>query len=164
MDEQKVKETLISWRHTLHAHPETAFEEVETARFVADKLRAMGCTVHEGIGGTGVVADLTVGDGKKVIGLRADMDAINVKEVGTPTYQSQNPGKMHACGHDGHMTILLGAMTLLAESKNFNGTVRAIFQPAEEPGKGAKAMIDDGLFEKYPVDEIYGLHNIPFLP
>lgn len=84
MDEQKVKETLISWRHTLHAHPETAFEEVETARFVADKLRAMGCTVHEGIGGTGVVADLTVGDGKKVIGLRADMDAINVKEVGTP--------------------------------------------------------------------------------
>lgn len=91
MDEQKVKETLISWRHTLHAHPETAFEEVETARFVADKLRAMGCTVHEGVGGTGVVADLTVGDGKKVIGLRADMDAINVKEVGTPTYQSQNP-------------------------------------------------------------------------
>lgn len=94
MDEQKVKETLISWRHTLHAHPETAFEEVETARFVADKLRAMGCNVHEGIGGTGVVADLTVGDGKKVIGLRADMDAINVKEVGTPLI---NPRILEKC-------------------------------------------------------------------
>lgn len=164
MDEEKVKKTLISWRHTLHAQPETAFEEVKTASFLADKLCAMGCTVHEGIGGTGIVADLTVGDGEKVIGLRADMDAINVEEKGAFSYRSAVPGKMHGCGHDGHMVILLGAMWLLSESRNFNGTVRAIFQPAEEPGKGTQAMIDDGLFEKYPVDEIYGLHNIPFLP
>ena len=169
MDEQKVKETLISWRHTLHAHPETAFEEVETARFVADKLRAMGCTVHEGIGGTGVVADLTVGDGKKVIGLRADMDAINVKEVGTPTYQSQNPGKMHACGHDAHMAMALTAAVyvdcVLRERPGELGrNVLFVFQPAEETTGGAKTVCESGVFERYHVDRIFGFHVWPDLP
>ena len=99
-----------------------------------------------------------------MIGLRADMDAINLKETTGLPYQSLNPGKMHGCGHDGHITALLGAMLLLSERRNFNGTVRCIFQPAEEPGKGSRAMIDDGLLEKYPMDEIYGIHNAPFLP
>lgn len=164
MTQEELKVKLTEWRHYLHAHPETAFEETNTAAFVAEKLREMGLTVHEHIGGTGVVADLKVGDGPQVIGLRADMDAINLKETTGLPYQSLNPGKMHGCGHDGHTTALLGAMLLLSERRNFNGTVRCIFQPAEEPGKGSRAMIDDGLFEKYPMDEIYGIHNAPFLP
>ena len=127
--------------------------------------------IDETGGYTGAVAVLETGRLGPVTAFRSDMDCVLVTESDSPDhlptacgFSSKRPGFMHACGHDGHMTILLGAMTLLAESKNFNGTVRAIFQPAEEPGKGAKAMIDDGLFEKYPVDEIYGLHNIPFLP
>lgn len=164
MNKEQLLNQMKEWRHYLHARPETAFEEVNTARFVAGKLREMGLTVYEGIGGTGVVADLTCGNGKKIIGLRADMDAINLQETGACTYKSQTNGKMHACGHDGHTTTLLGAMKLLSESKDFNGTVRCVFQPAEEPGKGSQAMIDDGLLEKYPIDEIYGLHNAPFLP
>lgn len=163
MNTAELKEQMIEWRHYLHAHPETAFEEKNTSEFVANKLEEMGLEVHRGIGGTGVVADLKVGDGTDIIGLRADMDAINLTETGDVPYKSQNPGKMHGCGHDGHTTTLLGAMKLLSESRDFNGTVRCVFQPAEEPGKGAQAMIDDGLFEKYPVDEIYGLHNTPFL-
>lgn len=162
MTQEELKVKLTEWRHYLHAHPETAFEETNTAAFVAEKLREMGLTVHEHIGGTGVVADLKVGDGPQVIGLRADMDAINLKETTGLPYQSLNPGKMHGCGHDGHITALLGAMLLLSERRNFNGTVRCIFQPAEEPGKGSRAMIDDGLLEKYPMDEIYGIHNAPF--
>ena len=156
MTQEELKVKLTEWRHYLHAHPETAFEETNTAAFVAEKLREMGLTVHEHIGGTGVVADLKVGDGPQVIGLRADMDAINLKETTGLPYQSLNPGKMHGCGHDGHITALLGAMLLLSERRNFNGTVRCIFQTAEEPGKGSRAMIDDGLLEKYPMDEIYG--------
>ena len=123
-----------------------------------------GIEVHNNIGGTGVIGSLTVGNGSKVIGLRADMDAINMQETGALAYSSQNSGKMHACGHDGHVATLLGAARLLVERENFNGTVRFIFQPAEEPGKGARAMIDDKLFETHPMDEIYGLHNAPFLP
>lgn len=164
MDEKKLKEQLIEWRQYLHMHPETAFEEMNTAKFVANELRKMGLTVYEGIGKTGIVADLKAGEGKTVIGLRADMDAIQLEETGVLPYKSQNAGKMHACGHDGHTATLLGAMKILSESRRFNGTVRCIFQPAEEPGKGSKAMIDDGLFEKYPIDEIYGLHNVPFIP
>ncbi|MPM21342.1 Hippurate hydrolase [bioreactor metagenome] len=123
----------------------------------------MGLDVTEGVGKTGVVASLTVGDGKKVIGIRADMDAINLTEASTHDHISKNAGKMHACGHDGHTVTLLGAAKLLSESKDFSGTVRFIFQPAEEPGYGAKAMLEDGLLERFPMDEIYGLHNAPSL-
>ncbi|WP_304509398.1 M20 aminoacylase family protein [Anaerotignum sp.] len=164
MDSRDLKKQLIIWRHMLHQNPETAFEEKKTAEFVAEKLKELGMEVHTGIGGTGVVASLSAGDGKAVIGIRADMDAINLKELSDHDHVSKNAGKMHGCGHDGHTATLLGAAVLLAETKNFNGTVRFFFQPAEEPGHGAKAMMDDGLFEKYPVDEIYGLHNAPFLP
>lgn len=148
----------------MHQIPETAFEEIETSKFVSEKLREMGYEVETGIGKTGVVASLTVGDGNESIGLRADIDAINMQETNSFSYTSKTPGKMHACGHDGHTTMLLGAAKLLAERKDFNGTVRLIFQPAEEPGKGAQAMIDDGLFERFPIDEIYGLHNMPSIP
>lgn len=164
MEKGEMIRLMKEWRHYLHMHPETAFEETNTADFIAGKLLEMGLTVHRNIGGTGIVADLKAGNGSDVIGLRADMDAINMQETGEPEYKSVNPGKMHACGHDGHVVTLLGAMMLLTESKDFNGTVRCVFQPAEEPGKGARAMIDDGLFVKYPMDEIYGLHNTPFLP
>lgn len=164
MKNETLVSELIEWRKYLHENPELAFEEVNTAKFVAEKLIEMGYDVNTGIGKTGVVASLTVGDGTEIIGLRADMDAINMIEKGELLYSSKNAGKMHACGHDGHTVTLLGAAKLLSERQNFNGTVRFIFQPAEEPGKGAQAMIDDGLFEKYPMDEIYGLHNAPFLP
>lgn len=155
---------LKEWRHHLHMHPESAFEEKETAKFIAAKLTEMGLEVHKNVGGTGVVASLKVGSSEEVIGLRADMDCINLDECGEIQHSSRNVGKMHACGHDGHVTTLLGAAQILCERKNFNGTVRFVFQPAEEPGKGARAMIDDGLFERFPMDEIYGLHNMPNLP
>jgi len=156
---------LKSWRHELHRHPETGFEELRTSDFVAERLSSMGMEVHRGIGGTGLVANLRVGDGKGAIGLRADMDALAIHE-NAPERQhaSRKEGKMHACGHDGHMAMILGAARLLAERRNFNGTVRFIFQPAEEHGRGAKAMMQDGLFERFPVDAIYGAHNMPGLP
>jgi len=158
-------EQLTRWRHHLHQNPETGFNENKTADYIATILGAMGLQVQRGIGGTGVVASLTLGDGKGVIGLRADMDALAITETaeGRP-HQSQTPGCMHACGHDGHMTMLLGAAQLLLERRNFNGTVRFIFQPAEEHGRGAIAMMKDGLFERFPVDEIYGVHNMPGMP
>jgi amidohydrolase len=152
---------LKEWRHYLHMHPESAFEEKNTSEYIAQVLTDMGLDVHKNIGGTGLVANLAFGDGKGVIGLRADMDANQITEKGERPYRSQNQGVMHACGHDGHMATLLGAAKLLSERKNFNGTVRFIFQPAEEPGKGAKTMIEDKLFERFPVDEIYGMHNMP---
>ncbi|WP_018704979.1 M20 aminoacylase family protein [Siminovitchia fordii] len=155
---------LIEWRRYLHAHPECAFEEINTSEYIAKVLTDMGLEVHRNIGGTGIVANLTVGDGKSIIGIRADMDAIQLTENGKHPYTSQNPGQMHACGHDGHMTTVLGAAKLLTERKNFNGTVRFIFQPAEETGKGAIAMMQDGLFERFPVEEIYGMHNMPGMP
>lgn len=163
MDNETFVNQLTQWRHYLHEHAESAFEEVETSEFVAQTLEKMGYEVHRNIGVTGVVASLTVGDGKEVIGLRADMDAIKMRECSDVPYTSKNEDRMHACGHDGHTTTLLGAAKLLMERKNFNGTVRFIFQPAEEPGQGAIAMINDGLFERFPVDEIYGLHNMPQL-
>jgi hippurate hydrolase len=156
---------LVRWRHHLHRHPETGFEEVQTADYVASVLKALGLEVHRGIGGTGLVANLTAGDGKGVIGLRADMDALAITEAAEGrAHASQTPGRMHACGHDGHMAMVLGAAQLLRERRNFNGTVRFIFQPAEEHGRGARAMMDDGLFERFPVDEIFGAHNMPGLP
>lgn len=164
MSNKEFVNQLVEWRRYLHENPETAFEEINTAKFINEKLVEMGYDVEAGIGKTGVVASLTVGDGQEVIGLRADIDSINMMEKGELSYASRNPGKMHACGHDGHTATLLGTAKLLMERKNFNGTVRFIFQPAEEPGKGAQAMIDDGLFTRFPIDEIYGLHNFPSLP
>ena len=160
--DEPLHDQLSGWRRQLHAMPETGFEEAKTSAFVASVLKALGLEVHTGIGGTGLVANLKVGDGKGVIGLRAEMDALNITEVPTDrAYASVTPGKMHACGHDGHMSIVLGAARLLRERQDFDGTVRFIFQPAEEHGRGAKAMMDDGLFARFPVDEIYGLHNMP---
>lgn len=159
-----LNELLRSWRHQLHTHPETAFEEVRTAAFVAEKLKEMGVEVFTGIGGTGVIGRLKVGDGEKTVALRADMDAIPLNEEGTAAYKSQCPGKMHGCGHDGHTVTVLGAAKLLSESRDFNGTAIFLFQPAEEPGRGARAMLKDGLLERFPIDEIYGQHNNPALP
>ena len=156
---------LRRWRHHLHRHPELPFQEHATAAYIADALKSVGVTdVATGIGGTGVVATLRCGDGPGIVGLRADMDCLPLTEVGTRSHGSCNTGAMHACGHDGHMTMVLGAAAALAAGAGFDGTVRFIFQPAEEPGRGAEAMIDDGLFERYPVDAIYGLHNAPGLP
>ncbi|MBP0619584.1 M20 aminoacylase family protein [Cupriavidus consociatus] len=161
----ELRDLLSSWRHELHRHPETGFEEVRTSDFVAKLLSGMGMEVHRGIGGTGLVASLRVGDGRGVIGLRADMDALAIHEKAPDrSHASQTEGKMHACGHDGHMAMILGAAKLLADRRDFNGTVRFIFQPAEEHGRGAKAMMQDGLFERFPIDAIYGAHNMPGLP
>jgi amidohydrolase len=153
-----------SWRAHLHRHPETGFEEVATSDFVAGVLVSLGLDVHRGIGTTGLVASLSAGHGTGIIGLRADMDALNIIEnvPGRP-HASCIHGKMHACGHDGHMSMVLGAARLLCERRDFSGTVRFIFQPAEEHGNGAKAMIREGLFERFPVDAIFGVHNMPGL-
>ncbi|GGC60867.1 M20 aminoacylase family protein [Undibacterium terreum] len=164
-DHPALHQQLVTWRHHLHRHPETGFEEVGTSAFVTEVLRGLGLEVHGGIGGTGLVASLTVGEGKGVIALRADMDALNIHEQAAQReYASKTPGKMHACGHDGHMAMILGAARLLCERRYFNGTVRFIFQPAEEHGRGAKAMMAEGLFQRFPVDEIYGAHNMPGIP
>jgi hippurate hydrolase len=156
---------LTRWRHHLHRNPETGFNEKRTSDYIASLLNAMGLEVHRGIGGTGVVASLTVGGGATAIGLRADMDALAITETAeNRPHASELQGCMHACGHDGHMAMLLGAAQLLRERRDFSGTVRFIFQPAEEHGRGAKAMMDDGLFERFPMGEVYGAHNMPGLP
>ncbi|MCC5970165.1 MAG: amidohydrolase [Pararhodobacter sp.] len=156
---------MITWRRDLHAHPEFGFDEHRTSAFVADKLRAFGLQdVTEGVGGTGVVGTLIRGAGNRAIALRADMDALRITEDSPQAYRSQTPGLMHACGHDGHMAMLLGAARLLAEEGGFDGIVRFIFQPAEEWGRGALAMLDDGLLARFPFSEIYGIHNAPGLP
>jgi hippurate hydrolase len=158
---------IAAWRRHLHAHPELLYEVHETAAFVAEKLRAFGCDeVVEGIGRTGVVGVLRGkgGGAGKVIALRADMDALPILEAGAAAHKSQNPGLMHACGHDGHTAMLLGAARQLADSRNFAGTVVVIFQPAEEGGAGAQAMIDDGLLERFAIEEVYGMHNMPGMP
>ena len=153
------------WRHHLHRHPEMGFDERRTADYVARVLEMLGLEVHRGIGGTGLVANLRAGDGTGTIALRADMDALAITEAAEGrAHASLHPGCMHACGHDGHMAMLLGAARLLAERRDFSGTVRFVFQPAEEHGRGAAAMMADGLFERFPVDEIYGAHNIPGMP
>lgn len=161
MNEKALHQQMIEWRHYLHQHPESAFEEENTVRFVADKLEALGLTVHRNIGKTGVVGVLKCGDGKRVIGIRADMDCLQMIEQGDVPYKSQTENRMHACGHDGHTSMVRGAAHLLAARKNFNGTVCFVFQPAEEPGKGAQAMLDDGFIERFGIEEIYGLHNMP---
>ncbi|MBC9177119.1 amidohydrolase [Pseudoroseomonas ludipueritiae] len=156
---------LVAIRRDIHEHPETRFEEVRTAALVASKLREWGLTVEEGIGKTGVVGTLQGRrPGQRAIGLRADMDALFIQEENDFPHASKVPGKMHACGHDGHTTMLLGAAKYLARNPDFAGTVHFIFQPAEEAGTGAAAMIADGLFDRFPVDAVYGMHNTPGLP
>ncbi|PBC23533.1 MULTISPECIES: M20 aminoacylase family protein [unclassified Mesorhizobium] len=165
LDPETLKREMINWRRDLHAHPEFGFEEKRTAAFVAAKLREFGLDdVAEGVGGTGVVGTLKRGTGNRAIALRADMDALRISEQSSAPYRSGNPGVMHACGHDGHTAMLLGAAKLLAGEGGFDGTVRFIFQPAEEWGRGALAMLDDGLMQRFPFDEIFGLHNMPGLP
>jgi hippurate hydrolase len=155
---------LTAIRRDLHAHPEIGFEEVRTSGIVAEKLASWGIEVHRGLGGTGVVGVLKgKGTGGKRVGLRADMDALPMEENTNLKWRSTIPGRFHGCGHDGHTTMLLGTARYLAETRNFDGTVHFIFQPAEEGLGGARAMIKDGLFSKFPCDEIYGLHNAPNL-
>ena len=155
---------MVRWRREFHMRPELAFQEFETANTVARVLSEAGLEVVEGIGGTGVVATLTGNAGKgRVVGLRADMDALPVTELNTFEHRSTIDGQMHACGHDGHTAMLLGAAVALAEDPGFSGKVHFVFQPAEEGAGGAKAMIDDGLFDRFPMDEVYALHNWPSL-
>ncbi len=150
------------WRHLLHQHPELSYEEFWTSNFVAEKLASFGLEVHRGMGKTGVVGILHgTGTSSRAIGLRADMDALPIQELNEFDHVSQTPGKMHACGHDGHTAMLLGAAQYLAETRNFDGTVYFIFQPAEEGGGGGEAMIRDGLFEKFDVETVWGMHNWP---
>ena len=155
---------LTEIRQDIHAHPELGLEEHRTAEIVARKLEEWGIEVHRGVGVTGVVGVLRNGNGQDSIGLRADLDALPVLEINDVPYVSQNPGRMHACGHDGHTTMLLGAAKYLAETRNFNGTVNFIFQPAEEGTGGALAMLKDGLFERFPCNAVYGMHNRPGMP
>ena len=155
---------MAEWRHDIHAHPETAFEEQRTSALVAKKLESFGLSVHRGLGRTGVVGTLTAGSGKRAVGLRADMDALHIHEKNSFGHRSQHEGKMHACGHDGHTTMLLGAAKYLAETRNFDGTVRFIFQPAEENEGGGREMVEQGLFDKFPCDSVYGMHNWPGMP
>jgi len=151
-------------RRDIHAHPETAFEEFRTADIVAEKLTEYGIPIHRGLAKTGVVGTLSVGTSNRAIGLRADMDALDIHEENTFEHVSQHDGKMHACGHDGHTAMLLGAARYLSETRNFNGTVHFIFQPAEENVAGGRVMVEDGLFEKFPVEAVYGMHNTPGMP
>ena len=151
-------------RRDLHAHPELCYEEQRTSDVVAAKLTEWGIPVIRGLGLTGVVGIIKNGSSTRAIGLRADMDALPMQEVNTFPHASRHPGKMHACGHDGHTAMLLGAAKHLAENRNFDGTVYVVFQPAEEGGAGAKRMIEDGLFEQCPMDAIYGMHNWPGIP
>ncbi len=153
---------MTEWRRHIHANPETAFEEVGTARFVAERLREFGVDeVHEGIARTGVVGVIRAGSGKRAIGLRADLDALDMQEGSGVAWASRNPGKHHACGHDGHTTMLLGAARHLAATRAFDGTVYLIFQPAEENEGGGRVMVEEGLFDRFQMEAVFGMHNIP---
>jgi amidohydrolase len=152
-----------AWRRDIHAHPELGFDERRTAALVADRLESFGIEVFRGVGRTGVVGVLRNGTSPRRIGLRADMDALPIEEANGFEHRSRHAGRMHACGHDGHTAMLLGAAKVLAATRNFDGTVHFVFQPAEEGLGGAKAMIDDGLFERFPCDAIFGMHNRPKL-
>ena len=154
----------VAIRRDIHAEPELAFEEFRTSDLVAERLTSFGYTVHRGLGGTGVVGQLVRGDGKKRLGLRADMDALPIVEANTFGYASKRRGMMHACGHDGHTAMLLAAAKYLAASGRFSGTLNLIFQPAEEGAGGAKRMMDDGLFSQFPCDAVFAMHNMPGIP
>jgi hippurate hydrolase len=162
---QEISPRLVEWRHKLHSYPETAFHEFRTSDFITEKLKSFDLTIDRSFAKTGVVASLKKGrkSGKK-IALRADIDGLDIHEENSFEYRSKNKGKMHACGHDGHTAILLGAAYILSRYTNFNGTVIFIFQPAEENEGGALRMVKEGLFEKYPVEAVFGLHNFPSLP
>ena len=156
---------LVAIRHDLHRHPEVGFEEVRTAAMVAERLRGWGLEVTEGVARTGVVATLKgTRAGQRSIGLRADLDALHIQEVPGRDHGSTVPGKMHACGHDGHTAMLLGAARYLVENPDFGGTVVFIFQPAEEGLGGGREMVEEGLFDRFPVDVVYGMHNMPGIP
>jgi amidohydrolase len=155
---------MTAWRRDIHAHPETAFEEHRTSDLVARMLSSFGLEVHRGLAGTGVVGTLHAGSAKRAIGLRADLDALHIQEQNDFAHRSVHEGRMHACGHDGHMAMLLGAAKYLAASRRFDGTVYFIFQPAEENEGGGRAMVEQGLFERFPCDSVYGLHNWPGIP
>jgi amidohydrolase len=162
-----LKDEVTAWRRDIHAHPETLYDVHRTAGIVAGKLRSFGCdTVVEGIGRTGVVGIIhgRNGSGGRVVGLRADMDALPISEETNLPHASKIPGKMHACGHDGHTAMLLGAAKFLASTREFEGSVAVIFQPAEEGGAGGKAMVDDGMMDRFNIAEVYGMHNMPGLP
>jgi hippurate hydrolase len=163
-DIEAISPEMVEIRRQIHAHPEIAFEEVKTSELVAERLSAWGYRVERGIGGTGLVGQLVKGNGTRKLGIRADMDALPILENTGLSYASTIPGKMHACGHDGHTAILLCAAKYLAETAEFNGTLNLIFQPAEENEGGALRMVEEGLFDKYPCDAIFGLHNIPGMP
>ena len=155
--------SIVALRRDIHAHPELCFQENRTADVVATKLTEWGIPIDRGMGTTGVVGIIKSGTSSRAIGLRADMDALPIDEKNTFAHASQHPGKMHACGHDGHTAMLLAAAQHLAKHRNFDGTVYLIFQPAEEGGGGAREMIKDGLFKKYPMEQVYGMHNWPGL-
>ncbi len=159
-----IKNIVTEWRHHIHKHPEFGFEEEMTSAFIAQKLEEFGLEVHKNIGKTGVVGILKCGNSERSIGLRADMDALHICEKNTFAHASVHDGVMHACGHDGHTAMLLGAAYQLSQSKNFDGTVYFIFQPGEEHGVGAKAMITDGLFTRWNIDAVYAMHNLPGIP
>ncbi len=155
---------LVAFRRDLHAHPELGFAETRTAALVVEALRLLGLEVHIGVGGTGVVGILRAGSSDRRLALRADMDALAIEEQTGLPYASRNRGAFHGCGHDGHVAMLLGAARHLSRTRRFDGTVNFIFQPAEEGLGGARAMIADGLFERFPADQVYALHNWPDLP
>ncbi len=155
---------MTGWRRDLHAHPEIGFEERRTSEVVATLLRQFGCEVHRGLGGTGVVGTVRAGTSPRSVGLRAEMDGLPIREESDVAHRSRHQGRMHACGHDGHMAMLLGAARYLAETRRFDGVVHFVFQPAEEGLGGAKAMIAGGLFGRFPCDAIFGLHNRPKVP
>ena len=159
-----IEAEMIALRHEIHAHPELGFEEFVTSDLVAAQLAGWGYEVHRGLGGTGVVGTLKVGSGARRLGLRADMDALPIHEATGLDYASRIPGKMHACGHDGHTAMLLAAARHLAQSRSFDGTLHLIFQPAEEGLGGAKRMLDEGLFERFPCDAVFAMHNMPGFP
>ena len=157
-------EEMVELRRQIHANPELGYEEFQTSDLVAERLARWGYTVHRGLGGTGVVGTLKLGDGSRRLGLRADMDALPMTETTGLSWASRKPGAMHACGHDGHTATLLAAAQLLAVSQSFNGTLNVIFQPAEEGLMGAKKMVEEGLFERFPCDAVYAYHNEPGFP
>jgi amidohydrolase len=161
--DKALADTLTQWRRHLHANPEVTLQEAETARFVQARLQELGVPFVADVGGHGVVATITKGTSNRSVGLRADMDALPITETSGVTYSSRNPGVMHACGHDGHTTSLLGAAALLSQDESWTGTVQLVFQPAEEGGGGAKSMIADGLFDRFPMERIFGYHNWPGL-
>ena len=159
-----IHDEMTAWRRDIHAHPELGFQEERTADIVAGKLESFGMEVHRGLAKTGVVGVLEGAPGGRTIALRADMDALPILERSDAAHRSVHDGKMHACGHDGHTTMLLGAARYLAETRNFAGTVYFVFQPAEEGLGGGEAMVKDGLFQRFPADAVYGMHNWPGLP